>query len=102
MFLFINYGISRWLLLKDIDETPLFSIVFKSGAFIQNTFLTKEPTDEQLILAHNAISKLIDYEDRFERINNKTKLLDYCSAFLTLVSLIKVDLLIPVISATLL
>lgn len=66
MFLFINYGISRWLLLKDNDETPLFSIVFKLGAFIQNTFLTKEPTDEQLILAHNAISKLIDYEDHFE------------------------------------
>jgi len=66
MFFYINYGISRWLFLKDIDETPLFSIVFKLGVFIQKTFLTKEPTDEQLILACNAISKLIDYEDCFE------------------------------------
>lgn len=61
--LFINYGISRELfMLKDIDKCPLFSIVFKLGAFLQNMLLTKEPTDEQIILAHNAISKLIDAE----------------------------------------
>jgi uncharacterized protein YqhQ len=64
IFVFFNYGISRELFMKDIDKNPLFFIVFKLGAFLQNTLLTKEPTDEQLVLAHNSISKLIDYEDK--------------------------------------
>lgn len=69
-FMFINYGISRGLfMVKDIDKCPLFSIVFKLGAFLQNTLFTKEPTDEQIILAHNAISTLIDYEENSECID---------------------------------
>lgn len=70
LFVFFNYGFSRELfMVKNIDKCPLFLIVFKLGALLQNTLLTKEPTDEQIIFAHNAISKLIDYEENSECID---------------------------------
>lgn len=63
-FMFINYGISRQLfMVKDINKNYLFTLVFKVGYLIQSRFITKEPTDDQLILAKNAIRKLIENEE---------------------------------------
>lgn len=62
---YINYGLTRELFMIDnIDNSPIFFIIFKIGDYLQDRFLTKEPSDEQLELAKNAINILIDYEEK--------------------------------------
>lgn len=63
--MFILYSITRELFtINNIYKCPIFLIVFKIGDFLQDRLLTKEPSDEQLNLAKNAIKVLIDYEEK--------------------------------------
>lgn len=62
---FINYGLTReFFTINYIVNSPAFFIVFKIGDYLQDRFLTKEPSDEQIELAKNAINMLVDYEEK--------------------------------------
>ncbi|MDD4594832.1 MAG: DUF1385 domain-containing protein [Methanobacteriaceae archaeon] len=62
--LFFIYGLTRELFtIRNLNKCPLFFVVFRIGDFLQDRFLTSEPSDEQLDLAKNAIEKLIFCEE---------------------------------------
>ena len=63
---FESYGDEKEFIMfmkKNIDKNHLFTAVIKFGDFLQSRLITKEPTDDQLLLAKNAITKLIEYEE---------------------------------------